>query len=147
VLRKILSKRATIFYAGVGDEYVARSQREARIPAVEKKTAFRFGNLFAREIQTSEKRNFFSRADVKAFESEREGRHIMNTIQKNENSIYDGEKLQFRLDYARYLLTQTFEPVSEIAAACGWKNENDFTVVFQNLVGVSPVHYRRWHQI
>jgi transcriptional regulator GlxA family with amidase domain len=51
-----------------------------------------------------------------------------------------------RLDYAKFLLTQTSAPVKIIAAECGWKSERAFSVVFQTEVGVTPGHYRNWHQ-
>lgn len=66
-------------------------------------------------------------------------------IHENEQRGFDREKLERRLDYARYLLTQTFEPLGKIAAECGWKSESDFAAVFQKSVGVTPVHYRQWH--
>jgi transcriptional regulator GlxA family with amidase domain len=51
-----------------------------------------------------------------------------------------------RLDYARYLLTQTAEPLEKIAANCGWASEKAFAAVFQIEIGVTPTHYRSWHQ-
>lgn len=50
-----------------------------------------------------------------------------------------------RLDYARYLLTQTPESFEKIAANCGWQSERAFAAVFQIEVGVTPAHYRSWH--
>lgn len=51
-----------------------------------------------------------------------------------------------QLDYARYLLTQTPESLKKIAANCGWQSERAFAAVFQIEVGVTPAHYRNWHQ-
>ena len=56
------------------------------------------------------------------------------------------KNLEKRLNYAKYLLVQTAEPVDEIALNCGWKSQKIFTYVFQKKVGVSPKHYRKWHQ-
>jgi transcriptional regulator GlxA family with amidase domain len=56
------------------------------------------------------------------------------------------EKLERRLDYARYLLTETVEPFDRIAANCGWSSEKAFANSFQRQIGVTPAHYRNWHQ-
>jgi transcriptional regulator GlxA family with amidase domain len=56
------------------------------------------------------------------------------------------KNLHRRLDYARYLLTQTSEPIKRVAINCGWTNEKTFAAVFRTVVGVTPTHYRRWHQ-
>jgi transcriptional regulator GlxA family with amidase domain len=64
---------------------------------------------------------------------------------KAEKKIEDGD-FERRLDYARYLLTQTAEPLGKIAANCGWQSERAFAAVFQIEVGVSPTHYRSWHR-
>ena len=41
------------------------------------------------------------------------------------------EKIEPNLDYARYLLTQTHQPLGQIACACGWRSEHDFNEFFQ----------------
>lgn len=57
-----------------------------------------------------------------------------------------GKNLHRRLDYARYLLTQTNEPLEKVTINCGWANERAFAADFQKEVGVTPEQYRRWHQ-
>ncbi len=51
-----------------------------------------------------------------------------------------------RLDYARFLLTQTPLPLGKVAADCGWINEKSFAAAFARRVGVTPARYRAWHQ-
>ena len=60
--------------------------------------------------------------------------------------ILKGEKLNQWLEYAKYLLVQTAKPIQRVAADCGWKSEKAFAAVFQQDVGVTPAHYRNWHQ-
>jgi AraC-like DNA-binding protein len=54
--------------------------------------------------------------------------------------------LEQRIKYAKYLLTQTEEPLVEVALSCGWANQSHFTTAFKRLVGVTPRHYRYWHE-
>jgi AraC family transcriptional regulator len=54
--------------------------------------------------------------------------------------------LERRIKYAKYLLTQTEEPLVEVALSCGWANQSHFTTAFKRLVGVTPRHYRHWHE-
>ena len=56
------------------------------------------------------------------------------------------ESLERRLDYARFSLAQTAEPPENTAFDCGWENRDYFAAAFQSEVGVTPEHYRRWHQ-
>ncbi|MDQ4120290.1 MAG: helix-turn-helix domain-containing protein [Acidobacteriota bacterium] len=66
--------------------------------------------------------------------------------QTKQVKILEGEKLNQRLDYAKYLLIKTVEPIERVAADCGWTNEKAFAAIFQQNVGVTPAHYRNWHQ-
>lgn len=50
------------------------------------------------------------------------------------------------IDRAKFLLTQTSVPIPVIATDCGWQNEHVFATVFEQSVGVTPLHYRNWHQ-
>lgn len=54
--------------------------------------------------------------------------------------------LEQRVDYAKYLLTQTDLPLVEIALRCGCANQSHFTTVFKQSLGVTPKRYRDWHQ-
>ena len=69
-----------------------------------------------------------------------------DAVQINARKKIEDEDFNRRLDYARYLLTQTREPFEKIAADCGWPSERAFIAVFQIEVGVTPTHYRSWHQ-
>jgi len=60
--------------------------------------------------------------------------------------VYDGEESASQIDYAKFLLTQTSVPIPVIATGCGWQNERIFATVFEQSVGVTPLHYRNWHQ-
>lgn len=59
---------------------------------------------------------------------------------------FNARMLSRRLDFAKFLLVQTTVPLETIAADCGWKSETAFTNDFQYRVGVTPLHYRNWHQ-
>lgn len=54
--------------------------------------------------------------------------------------------LEQRIDYAKYLLIETNEPLAQVALRCGWANQSHFTTAFKQKVGVTPRHYRHWHQ-
>lgn len=54
--------------------------------------------------------------------------------------------LERRIKYAKYLLIETEEPLVEVALSCGWANQSHFTTAFKRLVGVTPRHYRHWHE-
>lgn len=66
--------------------------------------------------------------------------------QIKETKNFGAERLNKRIDYAKYLLVQTLEPLKTVAADCGWKSERAFASAFERRVGVTPVHYRNWHQ-
>ena len=53
--------------------------------------------------------------------------------------------LEQRIEYAKYLLVRTDDPLVEIALRCGWANQSHFTTVFKQRVGVTPRRYRYWH--
>jgi transcriptional regulator GlxA family with amidase domain len=91
--------------------------------------------------------------EIHIFEEQRESAKAqeksdaMPTMAKaNVKRKFNGEMLIRRIDYAKFLLTQTSVPLEKIAVDCGWKSERTFTVVFRHSVGVTPVHYRNWHQ-
>jgi transcriptional regulator GlxA family with amidase domain len=67
---------------------------------------------------------------------------VLNGIEKN----IDDDGSDLRLDYAKFLLVQTKEPLPKIAETCGWSSEQKFCDYFHAAVGVSPLHYRDWHQ-
>jgi AraC-like DNA-binding protein len=67
-------------------------------------------------------------------------------LQNSVNEKYERENSDSKLDYARFLLVRTSETVSEIAEKCGWASESSFTDYFRRQVGVTPAHYREWHQ-
>lgn len=50
--------------------------------------------------------------------------------------------LQKRLDHAKRLLSNTSQPVLEIALACGFADQVHFTKVFSKLVGMPPAAFR-----
>lgn len=54
--------------------------------------------------------------------------------------------LEQRIEYAKYLLVQTEEPLAEVALRCGWANQSHFTTSFKQKVGVTPRRYRFWHE-
>jgi transcriptional regulator GlxA family with amidase domain len=71
----------------------------------------------------------------------------MSVIAKaNAKRKSNGEMLNRRIDYAKFLLTQTNVPLETIAADCGWKSERAFAAVFRHSTGVAPAYYRNWHQ-
>ena len=71
---------------------------------------------------------------------------MLAAIRNDVNEKIEGDDPQLRLDYARFLLVQTKQPLSRIAEICGWPNEESFDESFQNEVGVTPAHDRVWHQ-
>jgi AraC family transcriptional regulator len=54
--------------------------------------------------------------------------------------------LEQRLNYAKYLLSQTDDSLIEVAMKCGWANQSHFTTAFKRSVGVTPRRYRNWHE-
>lgn len=68
------------------------------------------------------------------------------TAQKQAEKRVDGKISARRLNYLKYLLIYTNEPVESSAADCGWASPRDFAVVFQQNVGVTPTYYLNWHQ-
>lgn len=51
--------------------------------------------------------------------------------------------LRRRVERARRMLTETGEPIAQIALACGFSHQEHLTNIFKRLVGVSPAKYRR----
>ncbi len=54
--------------------------------------------------------------------------------------------VKYLIDYAEFLLVYTAEPLEKIAESCGWVNLESFIEIFESEVGVTPQHYRNWHQ-
>ncbi len=52
-----------------------------------------------------------------------------------------------RLEYGRFLLENTDQPVSEIMDNCGFKDRSHFTKVFKETFGLSPNKYRTMKSI
>ena len=50
-----------------------------------------------------------------------------------------------RLDKAKYLLTQSFLSITDIAFACGFLDSNYFSTAFKNKYGISPKKFRDVH--
>lgn len=50
---------------------------------------------------------------------------------------------QYRIQRAAHLLTATAEPVSEIAAQCGFQDVSYFTKTFREMKGCAPARYRK----
>lgn len=48
-----------------------------------------------------------------------------------------------RVEAAKYLITHTSEPLSQVAQACGLSDQAHLSKVFKRLVGVTPLKYRR----
>jgi LacI family transcriptional regulator len=53
--------------------------------------------------------------------------------------------LRLQLQRAKELLTETRMPLSQIAAACGFRHAEYLSVVFKKHEGVPPSHYRAAH--
>lgn len=52
---------------------------------------------------------------------------------------------QYRIQRSAQLLAQTQEPVSDVAARCGFQDVSYFTKTFRELRGCSPSEYRKEH--
>ncbi|GES43535.1 hypothetical protein RsS62_27870 [Rhizobium dioscoreae] len=50
-----------------------------------------------------------------------------------------------RIEAAKFLITSTDEPLSQIAQACGLSDQAHLSKVFKRLVGVTPLNWRRRH--
>ncbi len=48
-----------------------------------------------------------------------------------------------RIDAAKFLITSTDEPLSQIAQACGLSDQAHLSKVFKRLVGMTPLNWRR----
>ena len=57
-------------------------------------------------------------------------------------SVYEA-MLRIRLDEVKRRLRQTRDPISEITAACGWKNPAPPKTLFKKRFGVSMREYRK----
>ena len=50
---------------------------------------------------------------------------------------------QYRIDYAKYLLSESKEPITDIALSCGFGTIRNFNRVFHEHVGVTPFAFRQ----
>jgi len=50
-----------------------------------------------------------------------------------------------RIEAAKFLITSTDEPLSQIAQACGLSDQSHLSKVFKRLVGLTPLNWRRRH--
>lgn len=57
------------------------------------------------------------------------------------HTVHD-ELERLRLDEARRLLTQTSQPVAEVAQACGYRSDDAFRKAFTAATGLTPLRYR-----
>lgn len=48
-----------------------------------------------------------------------------------------------RMEHAKILLLETRQPISDIAHACGYRNQGSFSEKFKQLNHISPVKYRK----
>jgi two-component system response regulator YesN len=53
---------------------------------------------------------------------------------------------QTRIEYAKELLLNTDQSVSEIANASGYSNLSYFSAIFKKITGTSPGEYRKLHR-
>lgn len=78
---------------------------------------------------------------------------IADTLRRSENYLSDfykeqtGERLtdtilEFRLNRARDMLKNGFEPIDRIARECGYANSSSFRRAFKRVIGLSPSEYR-----
>lgn len=52
-----------------------------------------------------------------------------------------------RIREACRLLTSTVEPVSAVARTVGFENKDHFSTCFKKIIGVSPLQYRKGHNL
>jgi len=52
---------------------------------------------------------------------------------------------RLRMDCLKRLLTETNQPIAEIANTCGFSNPSHFTRFFKRLSGLTPSAFRRQH--
>ena len=66
--------------------------------------------------------------------------HILNTIPNmNFNTLLSS----LRIEYAKKLLLTSDRPILDIALECGFSNERSFHRSFRNLVGTTPLVYKK----
>lgn len=71
---------------------------------------------------------------------------VVNDLLLNEvGSTYKQYLNQLRIDKAKYLLTESDLTVSSIATEVGYCYANSFSRAFRNIVGCTPVEYRKEH--
>lgn len=65
-------------------------------------------------------------------------RMFKNSIGKSPHQFI----IEQRIDYAKWLLKNSDEPLNQIALRCGWSNQSNFSTAFKRIVGVTPKFYR-----
>lgn len=78
-----------------------------------------------------------------ADELELSERHISALIKERTGISYRELVTKLRIEAARRLLDDTDRPVGDIAAYCGYENDNTFYKAFRKWTGLSPSVYRR----
>jgi AraC-like DNA-binding protein len=61
---------------------------------------------------------------------------------RQENHSFVELKQQVSIDYAKYLLGSTEQPICKIAQACGYNSDSNFSRAFKHSTGQSPKQYR-----
>lgn len=54
---------------------------------------------------------------------------------------------EVKLNYAAYLLENTYERIADIAESVGYTNTSYFNMIFKNSFGMTPSVYRKQKQI
>jgi two-component system response regulator YesN len=66
---------------------------------------------------------------------------------KKETGLLISEYLQQkRIEYAKQLLTQTNQSVTDIALAVGYSNISYFSTTFKKIMRMGPIEYRKCYQ-
>lgn len=50
---------------------------------------------------------------------------------------------KYRMEYAAVLLQQTTSSVADIAVKVGYENQSKFAAAFKEIMGISPMQYRK----
>lgn len=68
---------------------------------------------------------------------------FLRLFKESTDALPSDHILSLRLQKAKHLLSDTDQPIREIAAACGFENEFYFSNVFKKHTALSPTHFRR----